>query len=332
MARRNIIVVGASAGGSEALSKLCSTLPSDFKAAVFVVWHLGKMSEGYLPKILEKNSNLPVKNAEDDEEFKNGNIYIAPPDRHLIIQETKIRTTKGPKENRFRPSVDPLFRSAAYYFTNRVIGIILSGTLNDGTAGLWAIKDNGGISIVQNPLEAQFSGMPEDAIKNVEVDFVLPVNEIGRLLPELIKEEVTEEDSKPAVPFSIEVEMAQEKKNGIDAMKKIGELTSYTCPECHGTLWKILEGKLLRFRCHTGHAYTAEYLLEHLEETLEDYMWNIKRGMSERINLLEQLTDKNSGHSKKQETYEKRIKDAAEKIKIIDNLINTGEKTDRIPD
>jgi two-component system, chemotaxis family, protein-glutamate methylesterase/glutaminase len=287
--RRDIIVIGASAGGSEAIIQLCSSLPEDFPAAVFIVWHLGKESTGYFPKMISKKSKLPAKNADDGEPITPGSIYVAPPGKHMVLEDGIIRTVHGPKENRVRPAIDPLFRSAAFHYGSRVIGMILSGMLNDGTSGLWAIKQRGGIAIVQHPDEAPFPGMPEEAIKNVEVDHILHIKKMGLLLEKLTADKITQEKSSPPERIAFELAAASGKNNNMDDMNKIGELTNYTCPECHGSLWKIKEEKLLRFRCHTGHAYTAKYLIEHLEETLENYIWNAIRGVEENISIFESM-------------------------------------------
>jgi two-component system, chemotaxis family, protein-glutamate methylesterase/glutaminase len=320
MSKRNIIVIGASAGGSEAITELCSYLPPDIPASVFIAWHLGKESSGYLPNIISKKSSLPAKNAEDGEEFKKGNIYVAPPDKHLLLIDGSIRTARGPKENRFRPAIDPLFRSAAYTHGTNVIGIILTGMLNDGTAGLWAIKDRGGVTIVQDPNEAQFPGMPQEAIKNLEVDHIATLREISELIIKLSSEEVIFEKSPVSKELSFEIEAASGKSNEIEKMNEFGELSGYTCPECHGALWKLNNQKPLRFRCHTGHAYTAEYLLEHLEDTIDQYLWNLRRGIEENIKLLEQLENIISDGSQTKLEYKARIMRAIKKVEALNSI------------
>jgi two-component system, chemotaxis family, protein-glutamate methylesterase/glutaminase len=318
MIKRDIIVIGASAGGSEAILKLCSYLTPDLQAAVFIVWHLGRESTGYLPQMISKVTNIPIRNAADGERFSNGNIYVAPPDMHLLVEDGITRTTRGPKENRVRPAIDPLFRSAAYYHGSRVIGIILSGMLNDGTSGLWSIKERGGIVIAQSPEEAQFSGMPEEAIRNVEVDHISTVREISMLLPELIQKEVKIEKSSPSDNLTIEVEYASGKINGSDKMEKIGELTPYTCPECHGSLWKVMDEKPLRYRCHTGHAYTAEHLAADLGETIDIYLWNTIRGIEEQARLFKLMADNNPN---KRTDYNVELNKILKKAEILKELV-----------
>lgn len=192
MEKTNIIVIGASAGGFDALKRLVAGLPSDLDAAIFIVWHMAPTAFGILPKVLNKENTLFATQAIDYEPIKRNHIYVAPPDRHLLIEKGYVRVTNGPKENRFRPAVDPLFRSAAYAYGPQVIGIILSGALDDGTAGLWAIKERGGLAIVQDPKDAEVPSMPQNAISSVEVDYQVPISEMGSLLTKLCERQIGE--------------------------------------------------------------------------------------------------------------------------------------------
>jgi two-component system chemotaxis response regulator CheB len=175
MEKTNIVVIGASAGGFEAIRALISSLPPDLDAAIFIVWHMSPDIRGVLPQVINRHKTIMASHAIDNEPIVYNRIYVAPPDRHLVIENGFVRVTRGPKENRFRPAVDPLFRSAAYTYGPRVIGIVLSGALDDGTAGLWTIKSRGGIAIVQDPADAEVPSMPENAIKAVDVDYLVPV-------------------------------------------------------------------------------------------------------------------------------------------------------------
>src|SRR5437762_69863 len=188
MATKDIVVIGASAGGMAALERLVAGLPADLPAALFVVWHLSPGVRSVLPMVLSKAGPLPAANPKDGDPIKPGRIYIAPNDHHMLLERGYIRVTKGPKENRFRPAIDPLFRSAAYLYSTRVIGVVLSGALDDGTAGLWAIKLRGGTAVVQDPADAVHRSMPINALDNVAVDYTLPVAEIGPLLGRLTRE------------------------------------------------------------------------------------------------------------------------------------------------
>ena len=195
MIRRDIIVIGASSGGLEAIKKFISDLPSNLEASLFIVWHTAPEAPGVFPTLLNRVSALPASYATDKDEIKHGRIYAAPPDHHLILEKKHMRLSRGPKENRFRPAIDPLFRSAALSHGQRVIGVILSGGLDDGSAGLWSIKEFGGTAVVQNPLNAEVPSMPESALRAVEADHVVTAAEIGPLLKRLVEEPLPEEKS-----------------------------------------------------------------------------------------------------------------------------------------
>lgn len=177
-----IIVIGASSGGFDALKELVSKLPPDLNAAIFIVWHMAPGTESVLPNVLNRYNSIQASNGHDKEPIVARRIYVAPPDKHMLIEKGRIRITHGPKENRFRPAVDPLFRSAALNYGNRVIGVILSGALDDGTVGLWTIKHFGGTTVVQDPEEAEVRGMPESALREVEVDHCVTISAMVEVL------------------------------------------------------------------------------------------------------------------------------------------------------
>lgn len=259
MHNHDIIVVGASAGGVEALTTLVSALPSKLPAAIFVVLHLPPEPPSLLPTILQRSSRMMVTHAQDKEPIEHGRIYIAQSDCHIVIEHGYMRVAHGPKENRHRPAVDPLFRSAARSYGPRVQAVILTGNLDDGTAGLKAIKQRGGIAIVQDPENAPYPGMPASAIRNVAVDYVLPIDKIADLLVRLANEPAGDEADFP-VPKLLEVEtrIATREANDAEHLSMLGKPTVFTCPECHGTLWEMQDGDLMRFRCQVGHAYTVD--------------------------------------------------------------------------
>jgi two-component system chemotaxis response regulator CheB len=293
MATRNIIVIGASAGGFDALKNLVKDLPPDLQASIFVVWHMSPDVTGVLPEVLNRAGRLSAKNAEDGERIEPSRIYVAPPDRHLIIENSHVRVTRGPKENRFRPAVDPLFRSAAYVYGARVIGVILSGALDDGTSGLWTIKHRGGVAVVQDPADAEISSMPRNAMREVEVDHVVPVSEMADLLVRLSSERVAEtseavmeEDGNKQTEF--EIRTAIEDKTTADILK-FGELTPFTCPDCHGVLFRLTDGTRPRFRCHTGHAFSSDSLLTTVTESIEESLWSAIRCIEESMLLLNHI-------------------------------------------
>jgi two-component system, chemotaxis family, protein-glutamate methylesterase/glutaminase len=295
MAHRDIVVIGASAGAFEALKQLLAGLPADFPAAVLIVRHVQSTGPALLPEILSAAGPLPAIHPVDGEAIRPGSIYVAPPDHHLLVEPTRIRITRGPKENRFRPSVDALFRSAAYAFGSRVIGVVLSGYLDDGTAGLWAIKDRGGIAIVQDPAEARYPSMPTHALQAVEVDYVVGTDAMIDLLVSLTQEPVTVEGAPPmAKSIEIENRIALE-DNALEAgVMTLGTISPYTCPECHGTLVQLREGPPTRFRCHTGHAFSIHGLLAAIDESIDSTLWATVRVLEERLLLLQQI----EGHAR----------------------------------
>lgn len=331
MASRDIIVIGASSGGFEALKKLVAGLPKDLAAAVFVVWHLPANAKGVLPSVLEKEGTLPAAHGVDGEKIRKGRIYVAPPDYHLLVEENRVRVTKGPKENRFRPAVDTLFRSAAYAYGARVIGVILSGALDDGTAGLWTIKQRGGMAVVQEPSDAELSSMPESALREVEVDYVVPVAEMAALLTRLTGEQILkareismEENQKT----EIEVRIAAEDSAFEAGVMKLGEISPFTCPDCHGVLIKIKDGKIARFRCHTGHAFSADTLLATITERIEDSMWNAMREMEESIMLLRQMSEHfgEANQTKMAEVFLQKAREAENRVKLIRKVVLEHEQ------
>jgi two-component system chemotaxis response regulator CheB len=288
--QRNIIVAGASAGGIEALIELLTLLPADLGAAIFVVLHVAADSPGMLPVILGRTSALPVEMAKDGAAIQPGHVYVAPPDRHLLLEKGYMRVARGPKENRFRPAVDPLFRSAAQAYGAAAIGIVLSGALDDGTAGLWAIKDRGGLAIVQEPTDAAYPSMPFSALQYVAVDYRLTAVEMGKLLPRLVNAPVKNEE-ETAVPNKLEIEtrIASEENPLQAGVMTLGPLSPYTCPDCNGVLMQLQDGNFLRFRCHTGHAYSVESLLTSINESIERTLWNTVRTLEEHMLLLRHL-------------------------------------------
>lgn len=329
MENRNIIVIGASAGGMDAIKELIAHLPADFNAAIFIVWHIPPTARGVLPLLLNKLAALPAANAIDEEPIKTQRVYVAPPDRHLLLEKDRVRLSKGPRENGSRPAADPLFRSAAYTFGPRVIGIVLSGGLDDGTAGLWAIKQQGGITIVQDPAQALTPSMPESARRQVAVDYVLPVAEMAPLLVRLVQEKI-EDDAWPATPaVRIEKELQLTLQQlPLEEVMRLGELTPYTCPECHGVLMALRDGEHLRFRCHTGHAFSADSLLEQLTGNIEKSLWNTVRGVEESILLLNHMGDHFAEVNQPllAARYFKKAREARERVQLVRQAIELSER------
>jgi two-component system chemotaxis response regulator CheB len=322
MAKKDIVVIGASAGGMDALEKLVAGLPADLPAALFVVWHLAPGVKSVLPQVLNRAGPLPASNPQDGDPIKHGQIYVAPNDHHLLLEKGYVRVTKGPKENRFRPAVDPLFRSAAYLYSTRVIGIVLSGALDDGTAGLWAIKLRGGTAVVQDPADAVHRSMPINALDSVDVDYKLPVAEMGALLARLTREDAAAEPQFAAPEperMEAEVNIAREGDSRLENILRFGELSPFTCPECHGVLTMFRDGDIIRFRCHTGHAVSSGTLLEAGTEQVEERLMDALRGLDETIMLLNQLGEQyaKKGNTAAAEECFNRARDAFERSRPI---------------
>lgn len=290
MALRDIVVIGTSRGGLEALRQLAPRLPADLPAAVLIVMHLSPDSPGYLAEMLDRTGTLPAADARDGEQLQPGRIYVAVPGRHLMVEDDRIRLSSGPRESHARPSVDVLFRSAAFSYGQRVIGIVLTGLLDDGTAGLWAIKDRGGVAIVQSPREAEYPSMPESAKRHVKVDYVLTLAEIPEVLRKLTTEvEFQRKANMPGDKLEIENRIALAGDALSTGVRSLGQPSFYTCPECHGSMVAIQEGSIRRFRCHTGHGFTAESLLEEALPRIENSLWGALAQLEEREVLLLEL-------------------------------------------
>jgi two-component system, chemotaxis family, protein-glutamate methylesterase/glutaminase len=294
MATRDVIVVGASAGGVEPLQRMAASLPPDLPASVFVVLHLASHQPSSLPEVLDRAGPLRAAGAEDGQAIEHGRIYVAPPDHHVVVEPDKVRVVMGPKENRHRPSVDVLFRSAARAYGPRVIGAVLSGSLDDGTAGLISIKIRGGLTIVQDPAEAFSDSMPRNAMRYLEVDHVVPAFSLGSLLGRLTREKIDAAAAPPPTAEMIEETRIAKLDPGSQRAPddaKPGVRSAVACPDCRGVLWEIQEGDLLRFRCRTGHAYSPETLLSAQEEGVEAALWEALRAIEERVALRRRLIE-----------------------------------------
>jgi two-component system chemotaxis response regulator CheB len=295
MDKRNIVVIGSSAGGVNALKQLTSSLPRDLDASIFIVQHLAADSPSMLPQILSHAGPLPSVHAQDGQQIQTGMIYVAPPDHHLIIDDGHLQVKKGPKENSFRPSIDALMRSAAYWYGSRVVGIVLTGYRNDGTSGLWSIKQFGGTTIIQSPDDALYPDMPRNVLEYVEVDYNLPLAEIAALITDLVKTSpgVSLEVPPPTLRrIKAETGIAAQQYAFEKGITDMGTASQLTCPDCGGTLTEIQEGSNTRYRCHTGHAFSSSSLLSQITESVETRLWQSLRSMEEGIMILEQLAAK----------------------------------------
>lgn len=286
-----IIVIGASAGGIPAISTLCSGLPPDLPAAVFVVLHMSSLSSGEnLARIFQRHTDLNCQVAEDGSNIQAGHLYVAPPNHHLLLTEGLMKVNQGTRENKYRPSIDVLFRSAAVAYRSRVIGIILTGLLEDGTSGMYAVKRCGGTCIVQEPEEAQFSDMPQSVLNRLEVDYRLPVAGIAGRLVELAERPVL---ASPPVPreLAIEAKITENMTSTIDDLKEIADKSDFVCPDCGGGLYAVKNDPAHRYRCYTGHVYTEQLLQDIQGLHLEESVWVSIRMLEERYNLLLLVAD-----------------------------------------
>jgi two-component system chemotaxis response regulator CheB len=292
--KRDIIVIGASAGGLNLFRQILAGLPDDFNASIFIVWHMSPEGRSLLPELLASVTSIPVATAVDKEPIVPGRIYIAGQDCHMILESDVVRVTHGPRENLFRPAIDPLFRSAASVFGPRVIGVILSGGLDDGSAGLYSIKRMGGMAIIQDPATAENKAMPLNASRIVRPDYLVNVREIPGLLATLSAETIEPLASaakKEKEKMDFEIRVAAGDPSLKQGLIYFDNYSPYTCPECKGTLSEIKEGKIVRFRCHTGHAFSALSLLSSLDKNIEGSLWNTVRAMEESFFLLRQMAD-----------------------------------------
>lgn len=294
MAGHDIVVIGASAGGVEALAELFSQMPPDVPASFFVVLHVPERGTSVLPEILSRHGPLPARHPADGAVIEPGGVYVAPPGHHLLVKRGRVRVVRGPRENGARPAVDPLFRSAAAAYGPRVVAVVLSGTLDDGTAGLQTVKGRGGTAVVQDPEEALYAGMPRSAVENVPVDHVLTLARIAPLLVRLANTPVVETKGGGEVPDDIrdEIDAVEMAPRLVHAGDHPGTPSGYTCPECHGALWEIQEGELVRFRCRVGHAYSVETLLSEQGTAMEAALWTALRALEERAALSKGMAER----------------------------------------
>jgi two-component system chemotaxis response regulator CheB len=328
LAGHDIVVVGTSSGGVEALMELCGELPEDLPAAVFVVVHFPEGAPSLLPGILNRAGPLKAVHPEDGDPIETGHIYVAPPGLHLLVERGRVRLRRGPRENLHRPAVDPLFRTAAVAYGPRVVGVILTGARNDGTAGLLALKRRGGVAVVQDPEDALFSGMPQSALEYVNVDHCLPLDKIASLLARVTHEEAKEEGAYP-VPDEMELEskIAGLDPTVIEGDKRPGVLSGFTCPECTGPLYEVHDGKLVRYRCRVGHAYTADNVLAEKSEVLESALYTALNTLEESAAMAERLAARSREyqHEHAARRFEQQARSKRQQAVVIRQVLTEGE-------
>jgi len=298
MAARDIVVIGASAGGIEALRDVLAGMPPEYPGVVLVVVHLSAGGGNTLAAILDRAGPLRVVAAADGAPLVAGRVYVAVADHHLLVVDGHLHLRRGPRENGVRPSADPLFRSAAGTFGPRVVGVILSGALNDGTPGLQAVRQQGGVAVVQDPSDALCGGMPTSALEEVGADYVVPAREIGPLLGKLGAEEIAAVG--PPLTGTVRREViSTEREAPVRDAEHPGVPSPWPCPDCNGVLWEIDEGDVLRFRCRVGHAWAAQTLLHEQASSVDAALWVALRALEDRASLLRELTERAESHGRK---------------------------------
>ncbi|HEY3730999.1 MAG TPA: chemotaxis protein CheB [Steroidobacteraceae bacterium] len=333
---RDIVVIGTSAGGVQVLQELLRGLPDDFPGSIFIVAHLSPTRPSILPQILDRATDLPVEAAQNGGRIRRGRVYVCVPDYHLTLKrDHMVLSRRGPRENGFRPAVDPLFRTAARAFGSRTVGLILTGGMDDGTLGLGIIKDFGGIAIAQDPEDAVFPNMPQSAIRHVNVDYVMPVASIPALLTRLASEPLPAAARAMANPRKdAQPDVAETGRAALLAGLDRGPPTNVTCPQCGGSLWELNDRKLARYECHVGHSYTAETLLEDKNGELEGALWGGLRALEEGAELRRRMARRLRGAPRSlwdmRGTYERDAQDAESRASVLRSLLGNGTEVKRL--
>ena len=320
-AARGIVAVGASAGGIDALQRLMVELPDDLAAAVCLVLHIPASSRSLLAAIISRQTTLPVTSAQGGEQVLDGHVYVAPPDRHLRVRAGRIELDRGPKENGVRPAIDPLFRSAAEAYGGRAIAVVLSGSLSDGAGGAAAVDAAGGAVLVQEPGDAIVPSMPESTLAAVPDAIALRVAELAAELarraqafPPTAVEEVAVSTDEPTPSAA-----------GIYPLPE-GPPVALTCPECHGPLWELREGDLVRFRCRVGHAFYEDALLDGKRAAIESALWMALEALEERAELLTKIANRlDAGRREKSaELFRDHARGASERAELVRGVLTVG--------
>jgi two-component system, chemotaxis family, protein-glutamate methylesterase/glutaminase len=340
----DLVVIGASAGGVEALKKLVSTLPEDLPAAVLVVLHVPPYGGSVLPAILDRAGQLPVRHATSGDPITAGQILVAPPDHHLFVEDGRVLLTKGARENGHRPAVDVLFRSAARARGAGVISVVLSGVLDDGTAGAVAVRQHRGLVLVQDPHDASYPAMPESVLAHLNPDYVASAGDLGALIDKLCRASADGEpparqpaahEELPAPPADLidtELGMATLSDEAYDNPDRPGTASGFSCPDCAGTLFEISDGTLTRYRCRVGHAWSPESLLGEQSVQLEGALWMALRSLEEKAALASQLATRaqTRGSQLSAGRFAEQAEDATRAARLIRQLLEAAPQTSRI--
>jgi len=309
LAKRDIVAIGGSAGSGPVLRQILRDLPADLPASVFVCTHVPSQSPGYLADALASVSALPVEQAIDGQPIERNRVYVASPDRHLLLIDGTIRLGEGPRENMVRPAIDPLFRSAALSYGPRAVGVVLTGMLNDGASGLHALKSAGGTAIVQHPIDAEVDQMPLAALEAADVDHVAAAADLAGIISQVVQSDAGP-GVAPSESLTLEVEIAAGARVGSDQLKRIADPSPLSCPDCQGVLSEVRDEKPLRYRCQIGHSFTADVLASRIEE-VDEAVRVAMRVMEERVTLVERMARdaRETGRTAVAELYEARAEE-----------------------
>ena len=311
-----VVGMAASAGGVEAIRQVVRALSADFPAAICVTLHIPATSRSLLAPILDRDSVLHAVAAADGMPLRAGVIYVAPPDRHLLVGRDAVRLGRGPKENGTRPAADPMFRSLAEAWGERAIVVVLSGALDDGSAGAAAAAAAGGTVIVQDPLDALVAGMPASAIAADSPERILPVGQVAGVLEDLVREPGADPKGGAWMPEPVEPDQEPSRPDGPPA--------AFTCPECGGAVWELRQGELVRYRCRVGHSYSEETMVEAQGASVEAALWTALEVLEERGELLQRMADRMRGRARTEQRLRAGARDAHQRAALIRRALMTG--------
>ncbi|HLH88885.1 MAG TPA: chemotaxis protein CheB [Xanthobacteraceae bacterium] len=330
MTHRDILAIGTSAGGFEALRLLAQKLPADFPASILVVIHLSSEFHSALDTILSHAGPLTASFAEHGERLRYGHIFIAPPKSHLLLDGDHLTLGHGPRENNARPAIDPLFRSVAACCGPRAVGAVLTGTLGDGASGLQALQQCGGIAVVQDPADAAFAEMPLNALRALRPDHVAGLHDMPALLARLAREPAGAPVEVPPA-IKLETDIARTGRSSMSTLDRIGRRSVLACPECHGVMWEIDEGDVVRYRCHIGHAYTADLMSLALDASLRQALGAATRALDERIALARKLhrQSEESGHRLVAASWARKLREAEEEARTLRDAMARADEIAR---
>jgi two-component system chemotaxis response regulator CheB len=332
------VLIGASAGGIEPLRRIIAALPADFPAAIVVTVHVPAQSRSALPMILAREGKMQAVHARTGDLVLPGKILIAPPDHHLIVEGDRVRLTRGPRENGHRPAVDPMFRTGARSWRRRAIGLVLSGALDDGAAGMVAVSMFGGVSMVQSPEDAEHAGMPQSVMDAIDVDHVLPASRIAATLVALTAEDLPDEPGGSAAMAQHDPQQPEDESSDTAPLQdsrddREGTPSGFTCPDCSGALWEKMEGRRVHFRCRVGHAYSPRSLLAMQGEGVEEALWTAYRALEESASMARRMASRlrEQGFPTIAAEYDTKLTDALDRARLIRSALDFASSEGREP-